>query len=143
MRDSIRGTHEFGLGGSHCLNCGASDIEIMDSVVPKACGAPPKSDRAAVKGVEFGVALLWLKDGGRAQRAGWNGKDMWIAHGKGGFVPADAFWSKPARDFAREQVTGCAEVLPYILFKTADNKILMGWLASQTDMLATDWVLLS
>lgn len=93
-------------------------------------------------GNSFGDAISHIKQGGRAQRHGWNGKDMWIAYGKGGFVPADAFWSKPARDFAREQVTGSAEVLPYILFKTADNKILMGWLASQTDMLATDWVLL-
>jgi hypothetical protein len=25
--------------------------------------------------------------------------------------------------------------------KTADNKILTGWLASQTDMLSEDWVL--
>jgi hypothetical protein len=24
--------------------------------------------------------------------------------------------------------------------KTADNKILQGWLASQTDMLAEDWI---
>jgi hypothetical protein len=26
--------------------------------------------------------------------------------------------------------------------KTADDKILMGWLASQTDMLSTDWCIL-
>jgi hypothetical protein len=32
------------------------------------------------------------------------------------------------------------EVLPYIIMKTADDKILMGWLASQSDMLAEDWV---
>ncbi|WP_418294851.1 Thoeris anti-defense Tad2 family protein [Microvirga ossetica] len=33
-----------------------------------------------------------------------------------------------------------AEVLPYIIMKTADDKILMGWLASQTDTLAEDWI---
>lgn len=32
------------------------------------------------------------------------------------------------------------EVLPSIVMKTADDKLCVGWLASQTDMLAEDWV---
>jgi len=36
---------------------------------------------------------------------------------------------------------GTAEVLPYLIIKTADNKILMGLLASQSDMLAEDWMI--
>ena len=31
------------------------------------------------------------------------------------------------------------EGLGTVCMKTADNKILTGWLASQTDMLAEDW----
>lgn len=34
------------------------------------------------------------------------------------------------------------ETLPYIAMWTADGKWLPGWLASQTDILAKDWVLL-
>lgn len=34
---------------------------------------------------------------------------------------------------------GEAEALGTICMKTADNKILTGWLASQTDMLSEDW----
>ena len=33
--------------------------------------------------------------------------------------------------------------LPYIAMWTADSKWLPGWLASQTDMLAEDWCILS
>lgn len=32
--------------------------------------------------------------------------------------------------------------LPTICMKTADNKVLTGWLASQTDMLSEDWIIL-
>lgn len=35
------------------------------------------------------------------------------------------------------------KVLPCITMKTADNAILMGWLASQTDMLAEDWAIVA
>lgn len=31
------------------------------------------------------------------------------------------------------------EICPHIDMKTADNKLVIGWLASQTDMLAEDW----
>jgi hypothetical protein len=90
-------------------------------------------------GRSFGWALDMLKAGHRVARQGWNG--MWIALGEGNAsLPAEKFWNRHTRAFA-EQNGGEAEVLPYILFKTADGKILMGWLASQTDMLAEDWVL--
>lgn len=90
----------------------------------------------------FGQALAAIKDGHRVARAGWNGKGMWIAYSPGSAsLPASGFWSPANQKFAEEN-GGTAEVLPCITFKTADNKILMGWLASQTDMLATDWTLI-
>ena len=36
---------------------------------------------------------------------------------------------------------GTVKVMPYITMKAADGSIVMGWLASQTDMLADDWVI--
>jgi len=53
-------------------------------------------------------------------------------------LAADKFWNKHPRKFA-EQDGGSAEVLPYLLTKTPDNKIQMGWLATQADLLANDW----
>ena len=37
---------------------------------------------------------------------------------------------------------GETEALGTICMKTADNKILSGWLASQTDVLSEDWVII-
>lgn len=90
----------------------------------------------------FSEALEHVKAGNRAARIGWNGKGMWICYGEGRVIPSTAFWNVHTKAFAESQPDGKAEVLPYLVFKTADDKILMGWLASQTDMLAEDWVLL-
>lgn len=98
--------------------------------------------RLGPTGRSFGTALEHIKAGGRARRAGWNGKGMWIAYGEGRTLNGASFWNKHSRAFAESQPSGLAEVLPYILFKTADDKILMGFLASQTDMLSEDWELL-
>ena|SRR5215213_7347804 len=89
--------------------------------------------------MSFGAALEALKAGKRVQRTGWNGKDMWLSYSPGASnLPEEKFWSPHNREFAMSN-GGTAEVLPCITMKTADNKILMGWLASQTDMLSDDW----
>lgn len=90
---------------------------------------------------DFAWAVRQIKLGRKVQRSGWNGKDMWICRGEGcESLEADKFCDPHTREFA-ESNGGAAEVLPYILFKTADGKVLMGWLASQTDILADDWQL--
>lgn len=90
----------------------------------------------------FGAALAALKAGARVARRGWNGKDMWLALSCNGTreVAAGSFWAPPNRAYAERQPNGAAMVLPSITMKTATGEILMGWLASQTDMLAEDWV---
>jgi hypothetical protein len=94
-----------------------------------------------VTGMSFGHALEAMKAGKRVARAGWNGKDMRICKGEGNpSLPASAFWNPHTRAFAEAQPGQVAEVLPYIIMKTAGGEILMGWLASQSDMLAEDWV---
>jgi hypothetical protein len=65
---------------------------------------------------------------------------MWVTYSPGSIdLPYDKFWSPQAAQWAYEQPNQRAEVLPCLIMKTADDKILMGWLASQTDMLADDW----
>lgn len=100
-------------------------------------------------GMPFGLAIEALKKGKRVARAGWNGKGMWLSlsgtaaqgpHAAPREVPAEAFWSANNRAYA-EAHGGAAVVLPCITMKTADGSILMGWLASQTDMLADDWLI--
>lgn len=91
----------------------------------------------------FGDALEALKAGHRVARKGWNGKGMWLALSgalEGREIPAGQFWNAHNAVHAHAQ-GGTAKVLPCITMKTADNAILMGWLASQTDMLAEDWAI--
>lgn len=92
-----------------------------------------------ITAMNFGHALQAMRDGHKVARAGWNGKGMWICQGEGNpRNPALKFWNKHTREFA-EQNGGYAPVLPYFIMKTAGGEILMGWLASQSDMLADDW----
>lgn len=71
--------------------------------------------------VNFGDAIAALKQGKRVAREGWSGKGMWLA-----LQTPDAY-SKMS--------------LPYVYMRTAcDNNV--PWLASQTDILSEDWVIL-
>lgn len=92
-----------------------------------------------ITGLTFGMAIEALKLGYRVARRGWNGKGMWLAYSPGAkALPADKFWSGQNREYALAN-GGSADVLPCITMKTATGEILMGWLASQTDMLCEDW----
>lgn len=69
----------------------------------------------------FDVALYHLKHDNRVARTGWNGKGMWLK--------------------LRRPDTEILMTLPYIYMSTAQGD-LVPWLASQTDILADDWVVL-
>jgi hypothetical protein len=89
--------------------------------------------------MDIGEARRAARAGHRVARKGWNGRDMWIAYSPGAdALAAAAFWSPANKAFAESQ-GGFARVLPCFTMKTADGDILMGWLASQTDLDAEDW----
>lgn len=92
--------------------------------------------------MDFGAAIRALKRGERVARLGWNGKGMWLALScpESRYVLAEHFWSPHNAEYARQN-GGTAKVLPSITMKTATGEILMGWLASQSDMLAEDWII--
>jgi Protein of unknown function (DUF2829) len=91
--------------------------------------------------MDFGDAIRSLKLGKRVARSGWNGRGMWLALSPAHpALPADKFWAGPNREFA-EKNGGSAPVLASITMKTAQNNIVMGWLASQEDMLSEDWAI--
>lgn len=73
------------------------------------------------KYLDFQGALTALKNGKRVTREGWNGKGMYLE------LQTPTETSKMT--------------LPYIFMKTAQDD-LAPWLASQTDLLAEDWLLL-
>ena len=88
---------------------------------------------------DFQTALTALKAGEKVARAGWQGTRMWIALGSGTVaLEAEKFWNRHSRAFA-EANGGTATVSPYIIMKTAQETIQMGWTPSQADLLADDW----
>ena len=97
--------------------------------------------------MNFGQAIEALKEGKKVCRSGWNGKGMFI-------------YKVEASDPAYEQLRGrCKDAIDYVHskdnelhaiqetvhisahidMKAADGSIVVGWLASQTDMQADDW----
>lgn len=87
-------------------------------------------------GLTFGLAIEALKLGKKVARSGWNGKGMWLVYVAGDVyeVARDVLISIDAPDRTN------SNFLPWIGMKTADNKFVP-WLASQTDVLAEDWVI--
>lgn len=88
----------------------------------------------------FGEAIEALKQGKKVARKGWNGKGMYLWLKPAATIKAE--WCKdPILKDIAEANGGEVEALGTICMKTADGKILAGWLASQTDMLLEDWVI--
>lgn len=103
------------------------------------------SEPGMAQALTFGDALHYLKLGKKVARTGWNGKSMWLSLSgplEGRHITAGSFWSENNAQYAYAQPDRVAKVLPCITMKTATGEILMGWLASQTDMLAEDWMVL-
>ena len=75
---------------------------------------------------DFAVALRELKEGNRVARNGWNGKGLWL---------------ELQRPDAHSKMT-----LPYIFISYPEDAqntpgARVPWLASQTDLLAEDWMI--
>lgn len=95
------------------------------------------------KTMTFGEAIEALKQGKKVQRLGWNGKGMFL-------------WLKPATTIKSEwckdpmlkslcdenggEILALGTICMYTHDSTGRKAILTGWLASQSDMLLDDWV---
>lgn len=82
----------------------------------------------------FGLAIDALKAGSKVARSGWNGKGMFLF-----LVPGSTFQVNRPPLLGIYPEGTAIDYCPHIDMKTADNKVVP-WLASQTDVLAEDWV---
>ena len=84
-------------------------------------------------GLNFGLALEAAKKGKRIARAGWNGKGQWVELGKNiCYLPPEGFFGPAAHeDIGSQALVFCG---------TRGRQV--GWLASQSDMLAEDWMVI-
>ena len=95
------------------------------------------------KNLNFGQAIEALKQGEKVARAGWNGRGMYL-------------WLKPAtiikKEWCRgphliecidknggEEILALGTICMFTHDSTGRKAILVGWLASQSDMLCEDW----
>ena len=84
--------------------------------------------------MDFSAALTCLKMGDAIARSGWNGKGMFLyLVGKGDYPAqtgiAKLHWGEDA----------LVPYTPYIAIKSVSG-LVSPWVASQTDLLAEDWV---
>lgn len=103
--------------------------------------------------LDFGQALVALKSGNVVARHGWNGKGMFIYLNKGAvdLSTSDAPGAPDSITHVNSVRIGLFERwqgnivtrMPNINMKAADGSTVTGWLASQTDMLADDWEIVS
>ena len=97
-------------------------------------------DRAyrQTKGMTFGQAIEALKAGKKVSRKGWNGKGMFLAIQKGSVINSEQARGGVAKylaDDGQDEI----KIGDHIDMKAADGSVVVGWLASQTDMLSEDW----
>lgn len=88
----------------------------------------------------MGWALKEMHDGKRVRRSGWNGKGMWLALVKGSQWDLAADLEPKLSNQSGQAEAGYAYRGAFIAMRAADG-MLVPWLASQTDLLATDWEL--
>lgn len=86
--------------------------------------------------MDFGMAIIALKRGECVARKGWNGKGMFLTLQQGSEVDGSCMRNDGAKNYYGDHKVNIA---PHIDMKAADETYVVGWLASQTDMLAEDW----
>lgn len=105
-----------------------SNVASDEWIIADESNCPVLGGEAAFS---FGEAIKYLKRGLKVKRKGWNGKNQFIQLATGiSYKTAD------------DEIVNCEH-------ETIDNKAIafigtsgvqMGWLASQADMLAEDWM---
>lgn len=104
----------------------------------------PQWDALTKITMDFGGAIKALKEGHKVARKGWNGKGMFLWLKPATEVKAE--WCKdPLLKALAEENGGSIAALGTICMYTHDasgrKAILTGWLASQSDMLLEDWII--
>jgi hypothetical protein len=106
--------------------------------------------------VNFGTAIEAVKQGKLIAREGWNGKGMFVFQrpevelDRSMIIEQVQSLPQAVKDYYKKQedhdytnpVVCMVKFSSYLCMKAADGSIVNGWLASQTDLLSSDWVIL-
>lgn len=88
-------------------------------------------------GMDFSTALLAVKEGRKIARAGWNGASQFVIMA-GGYHLDEV---RPGSKYAKAGITGPVTIQPHLDLRNAQGNMQPGWVPSQGDLFATDWVI--
>lgn len=91
--------------------------------------------------MRFGEALAYARNGKKIARRGWNGKEMYVYVKPGRLIPLEKWQAMmPSEEPTEEEKKkGYVVVLPHLDMMNAQGERIIGWSASQMDMLIDDW----
>lgn len=149
VKDLIKALENLNLDNAEVIVQGMDDHEIaefrMEDADSDLIVNKDGSEVAIVTAVDipetrsFGWAIRMLKNGHKVTREGWNGKGMFLWLKPETTIQAEWCHDPKLKALAHAN-GGTIEALGTICMFTARKQILSGWLASQTDMLAEDWM---
>ena len=91
--------------------------------------------------MRFGEAIECARRGKRIARKGWNGKNMYVYMTKGRTIPIECW--KPmlsSQELTEVEIErGDVIINAHLDMMNAQGTRIIGWSATQTDMLADDW----
>lgn len=82
--------------------------------------------------MDFGEALEAVKNGHAISRTGWNGRGQFV-------YLISAHDLQVGLKYGYGEYEGEPMFTDVLAIRTTNNRIQVGWLASQSDMLADDW----
>lgn len=122
------------------LDGGKPNTEFFDNYISWSPKAVFESAYRETVGMNFGLAIEAMKKGLKVARAGWNGKNMFVYFVEGTVVPVENLRGNCAKAVeASINTAPMQNICGHIDMLAADGSIVVGWLASQTDILSDDW----
>lgn len=89
--------------------------------------------------MNFGDALAQVKIGNKIARSGWNGANQFVLKA-GGYKVNEA---RPGSDYEKAGIKGEFVIAPHLDLKNAQGIMQPGWVPSQVDLFAEDWIVVS
>lgn len=96
-----------------------------------------------VSTMRFEEALRYLRIGKRIARKGWNGANQYVYLTKGSTVPFDSLKEETYAHYTLDEKRNIdhvnVNIKDHLDLKNAQDEIIIGWVPTQSDLLADDW----
>jgi len=88
--------------------------------------------------MDFSDALKYVRRGKKITRTTWNGKDQYVVFQKG--YPEGIPINGNTAEATGIPIGTVCTFRPYLMFKTTNNEFVP-WIATQSDLLESDWTI--